>query len=149
MIYEVKYIDEKIFPSTIVAGGRYDNLVEKMSGIRTPMIGVSFGLDRIYDLLTIMNKIPSYNNGKKKYYVASIGDNLDQKRLQVSTALRRKGLVVITNYDSNPKLKKQIKRAISEDADYLIIVDQQINNNKVGLKNLKTKEQVYIELDQI
>jgi len=148
LIYEVTYYDTNVFNSSIAAGGRYDNLVKDIGGCPTPVIGVSFGLDRIVDLLKMINKQPTIEPDKV-IYIASIGDGLDKYRFGLQDRLVNAGFVVKTNYMMNPKIKKQLMEAaqIKNIAVCVIIDLDTVNTGVYKVKDMAARTQLNINDD--
>lgn len=146
VIYEVTYNDKNIFESSIAAGGRYNNLVGKLSNIKNiSAIGVSLGIDR---LITILEKQKNkINLPIPKVYVASVGDNMLGERLKLLCELRKNGIYADMSQSINPKMKNQLNQVFDMKIPYMLVIgENEINKNTVMFKNINTKEQK--ELDR-
>ena len=138
-IFEVKALDFAI--GSICGGGRYDNLtgifgLPDMSGV-----GVSFGADRIYDVLKGLDKFPAGLKSSTRVLFANMGSSELLYVLPVARALRENGISVEV-YPDAAKLKKQFDYADRKSIPFLSIngeSEMQVGN--IQLKNLATGEQ--------
>lgn len=133
---------------TICGGGRYNNLVEELGGQPTPAVGFAVGLERL--LLVI-----EAENGKKTYpvtkdiFIGSIGDAALLKAHSLIYQLRQAGVTAEGDH-FNKSVKAQMKYADKIGAKYsMIIGDDEINNGKAILKNMETKEEREVHLDEL
>lgn len=133
---------------TICGGGRYNNLVEELGGQPTPAVGFAVGLERL--LLVI-----EAENGKKTYpvtkdiFIGSIGDAALLKAHSLIYRLRQAGVTAEGDH-FNKSVKAQMKYADKIGAKYsMIIGDDEINNGKAILKNMETKEEREVHLDEL
>ena len=138
-IFEVKALDWQI--GSICGGGRYDNLtgifgLPDMSGV-----GVSFGADRIYDVLTGLEKFPSDLGSTTTLLFANMGANEVKYILPVASALRSKG-VSVEIFPEASKLKKQFDYADRKNIPFLSICGgDEAAAGVVQIKNLASGEQ--------
>jgi len=138
-IFEVKAADFQI--GSICGGGRYDNLtgifgLPDMSGV-----GVSFGADRIFDVLCGLDKYPQGVAGGTTLLFANMGDAETRYILPLASALRRKGISVEI-YPDSVKLKKQFDYADKKSIPFLSITGaDEVSEGKVNVKNLGSGEQ--------
>lgn len=132
----------------ICGGGRYDNLVEELGGPKTCAVGFAFGFERLISLLKAQNL---FSDCKKKVelFIGTIGNAAIQKSSQIAFALRKKNFVV--EYNATEKsIKSQIKTASKLDAKYFIAIgDDEINSNTAKIKNLDTRQETEINIDQL
>lgn len=138
-IFEVKALDFAI--GSICGGGRYDDLtgifgLPDMSGV-----GISFGADRIYDVLSGLDKFPKDAIEGTKVLFSNMGLQEAAYSLPVMRELRAAG-VNCEIYPDNVKLKKQFDYAVKKGIPYLAIVGgDEMARGTVSLKNLATGEQ--------
>ena len=138
-IFEVKALDFAI--GSICGGGRYDNLtgifgLPDMSGV-----GVSFGADRIYDVLKGLDKFPAGLKSATRVLFANMGSSELLYVLPVARALREAG-VSVEVYPDSAKLKKQFDYADRKSIPFLSINgESEMQAGTVQLKNLSTGEQ--------
>ena len=121
--------------NAVCGGGRYDNLVAELGGEPTPAIGFAMGMERLISLLK--EKECSKLDG----YIVS---NNTTEALKLAQELRLQGFNVEIDL-TNKKFTKQLEKA-SKVANYAIILgEDEIEKNKVSVKNLKTGEQITID----
>ena len=138
-IFEVKALDYQI--GSICGGGRYDNLtgifgLPDMSGV-----GVSFGADRIYDVLTGLDKFPPSLGSATTLLFANMGADEVRYILPVASALRSEG-VSVEIYPDSTKLKKQFDYADRKAIPFLSICGgDEAAAGVVQIKNLSSGEQ--------
>ena len=146
-IFEVKALDFAI--GSICGGGRYDDLtgifgLPNMSGV-----GISFGADRIYDVLAGLNLFPQDAAAAATVLFTNMGDKEIAYTVPVAAALRAAG-IACEIYPDNTKLKKQFEYADRKGIPYLALVgDQEMAEGVVTLKNLATGEQRAIAKDAL
>jgi histidyl-tRNA synthetase len=138
-IFEVKARDWQI--GSICGGGRYDNLtgifgLPDMSGV-----GISFGADRIYDVLKGLGKFPAGLKSATRVLFANMGQEEMLYALGVATELRQAGIAVEL-YPDSAKLKKQFDYADRKAIPFLSINGgNEIASGVVQIKNLASGEQ--------
>ena len=146
-IFEVKALDWQI--GSICGGGRYDNLtgifgLPDMSGV-----GVSFGADRIYDVLTGLDKFPGNLSTTTRLLFANMGPEELRFILPVASALRSEG-VSVEIYPDAAKLKKQFDYADRKAIPFLSITGgNEVAEGVVNVKNLVSGEQKSFAKDDI
>ena len=146
-IFEVKAKDFAI--GSICGGGRYDDLtgifgLPGMSGV-----GISFGADRIYDVLQGLDKFPKEAIGGTKVLFSNMGDAEVAYTLPILASLRAQG-VNCEIYPDKTKLKKQFDYAAKKNIPYFAIVgEQEIADGVVNIKNQITGEQIICKKDEI
>jgi histidyl-tRNA synthetase len=146
-IFEVKAKDFAI--GSICGGGRYDNLtgifgLPNMSGV-----GISFGADRIYDVLKGLDKFPSEVTSTTKILFANMGTDELKYLIPVVKSLREAG-VACEIYPEQSKLKKQFDYADKKTIPFLSIVGgNEIAEGVVNIKNLSTGEQKSFAKDDL
>lgn len=121
---------------TVLAGGRYDGLIESMGGPRTPAVGWGAGLDRLADL------VPPELAAKKNLFVAVIGadDDGEAESVKLSHELRVRGIKT-ENFLSG-KMGKKMQKANKLGAHYaLILGGNEVTNKTVTVKNFASGEQ--------
>ncbi|MBO7408915.1 MAG: histidine--tRNA ligase [Paludibacteraceae bacterium] len=145
-IFEVKALDVQI--GSITGGGRYDNLtgVFGLSGISG--VGISFGADRIYDVLTELNLFPDAIDATQVMF-AAFGNNELAYALSWAKQLREKGLSVEV-YPEPAKMKKQLGYANANAIPFVAVVGEtEMDSNTVMLKNMLSGEQQQVTIDTL
>ena len=146
-IFEVKALDWQI--GSICGGGRYDNLtgifgLPDMSGV-----GVSFGADRIYDVLKGLDKFPGDLRSTTKLLFANMGPAELAYILPTASQLRENGISVEIYPDAS-KLKKQFDYADRKSIPFLSITgENEISGNVINIKDLRSGEQKAFTKDDI
>jgi histidyl-tRNA synthetase len=146
-IFEVKAKDFAI--GSICGGGRYDDLtgifgLPNMSGV-----GISFGADRIYDVLQGLDKFPKDAIRGTKVLFSNMGDNEVLYSLPIVAQLRAHG-INSEIYPDNTKLKKQFDYATKKAIPYFAIVgEQEIESGVVNIKNLESGEQIQLKKEEL
>jgi len=146
-IFEVKALDVEM--GSITGGGRYDNLtgVFGMEGVSG--VGISFGADRIYDVLNQLNLYPETSVEQTKILFVSFGEKELMYSLPWLNRLRAKG-VNAEIYPEPAKMKKQMGYADNKKIPFVAIVGEtEMSEGKVMLKNMKTGEQTLATPDEL
>jgi len=125
---------------TVIAGGRYDGLIEELGGPATPATGFAMGVERLAMLL------PDEKGVVPDVAVVALGDSVKGHTLRVASELRGRGLVVI--HCGGGSAKRQFKMADREGARFVLVVgDDEMNQGVVTLKQMSTGEQHTLTLD--
>lgn len=146
-IFEVKALDAQI--GSITGGGRYDNLTGIFGMPNVSGVGISFGADRIYDVLTELNLFPAELGIGTQLLFATFGEEELRYALQWATALRQEGLRVEV-YPEPAKMKKQMGYADAKQIPWVAIVGgNEMESQTVMLKNMTTGEQQPLSLQEV
>lgn len=134
--------------STICGGGRYDGLVEEMGGPATPGIGFAVGMERL--LLTLKEQgLLEREAEKKPIYIAALGDEAKKEAFLLQQAFRAQYLPCEIDV-MGKSMKGQMKYANKIGAAYtLILGDDELEQRKIMVRNMETKEQELIDLDSV
>ena len=146
-IFEVKALDVEM--GSITGGGRYDNLtgVFGMEGVSG--VGISFGADRIYDVLNTLNLYPETSIEQTQILFVSFGDKELMYCLPWLSTLRGKGINAEI-YPEPAKMKKQMSYADNKRIPFVAIIGEtEMNEGKVMLKNMMTGEQSLSTIDEV
>ena len=134
---------------TICAGGRYDGLVEKMGGKPTDAVGLAIGLERL--ILLLEEQKVDITDEKLAIYIITPDDKAQLKSMQIASSLHDLlPNVIIYNDITLGSFKSQFKKADKASADFaLILGEDELNNNQVSIKPLKSQdEQQTLSLDE-
>ena len=146
-IIEVKSKDVKI--GSICGGGRYDDLTGIFGLKDVSGVGVSFGADRIYDVLENLNKFPKSNESSSRVLFLNLGKDEEKYCLPILSEIRA-NQINAEIYPDNAKMKKQMTYADKKNIAYVVIVGENgIKENKLTLKNMQTGEQILIRKDEL
>ena len=146
-IFEVKALDVQI--GSISGGGRYDNLtgVFGMSGMSG--VGISFGADRIYDVLNQLDLYPKEAVNATQLLFVNFGDKEAAYCLPVLSAARDAGIRAEI-YPDSAKMKKQMSYANDKNIPFVAIVgENEMNEGKLTLKNMTTGEQSLVTPEEL
>ncbi len=146
-IFEVKALDVQI--GSITGGGRYDNLTGVFGMAGVSGVGISFGADRIYDVLNQLELYPETSAEQTQLLFVGFGQNELMYALPWANALRQQGLNVEI-YPDAAKMKKQMSYADSKQIPFVAIIGEtEMAENKVMLKNMITGEQKLVRQEEI
>ena len=146
-IFEVKALDVQI--GSISGGGRYDNLtgVFGMSGMSG--VGISFGADRIYDVLNQLDLYPKEAVNATQLLFVNFGDKEATYCLPILSQARNAGIRAEI-YPDSAKMKKQMSYANDKNIPFVAIVgENEMNEGKLTLKNMTTGEQSLVTPDEL
>ena len=146
-IFEVKALDVQI--GSISGGGRYDNLtgVFGMSGMSG--VGISFGADRIYDVLNQLDLYPKEAVNATQLLFVNFGDKEAAYCLPVLSQARDAGIRAEI-YPDSAKMKKQMSYANDKNIPFVAIVgENEMNEGKLTLKNMTTGEQSLVTPEEL
>jgi len=146
-IFEVKALDVQI--GSITGGGRYDNLtgIFGMPGISG--VGISFGVDRIFDVLNALDSYPKdATNGTQLLFI-NFGEKETAYCLPVVAKAREAGIRTEIFPDST-KMKKQMSYANAKQIPYVVLAgENEMAEGKLTLKNMVTGEQTLLVPDEL
>ena len=146
-IFEVKALDAQI--GSITGGGRYDNLTGIFGMPNVSGVGISFGADRIYDVLCELNLYPENLQSTTQLLFATFGEQELLYALRWAKALREKGMSVEV-YPEPTKMKKQMGYADSKKIPFVAIVGgDEMAAGKVMLKDMQSGEQQLMTLEEL
>ena len=146
-IFEVKALDAQI--GSITGGGRYDNLTGIFGLPGVSGVGISFGADRIYDVLTELDLFPKELQSETQILFATFGADELRYALRWVKALRGAGITTEI-FPEPTKMKKQMGYADSKHIPFVAIVGgDEMAQNKVMLKNMASGEQRLVSLEEL
>ena len=123
---------------TIAGGGRYDYLIERLGGDKTPASGFGIGLERIILLLEDMGVILQ---NEPNIYLVNLGETAEKYALKLSETLRSHGLKVVLN-SGGSSFKSQMKRADKSGAAFAVILgDDEMKEGVAQVKSLRVENQ--------
>ena len=146
-IFEVKALDAQI--GSITGGGRYDNLTGIFGMPDVSGVGISFGADRIYDVLTELELFPAELQSATRVLFATFGQAELTYALCWAKALREKG-VAVEVYPEPTKMKKQMGYADDKKIPFVAIVGgNEMESNTVMLKEMGSGEQKQVTIEEL
>jgi histidyl-tRNA synthetase len=146
-IFEVKANDVAI--GSICGGGRYDDLTGIFGMPGVSGVGVSFGADRIYDVLNELNLFPKSVQATSKVMFVNFGGAEESYSLKLLNELREKN-IASEIYPDNAKMKKQFDYANAKNIPFVVIIGQnEIKNEQLTLKNMTTGDQKKLNYNEL
>lgn len=146
-IIEVKAKDVAI--GSITGGGRYDNLTGVFGMPGTSGVGISFGADRIYDVLNTLELYPKDTLASTKVLFVNFGEKEGAQSLQYVMKLRANGIPTEI-YPDSTKMKKQMSYANDKNVAYVAMVGEtEMANGTIALKCMETGEQENLTIDEV
>ncbi len=146
-IFEVKALDVQM--GSITGGGRYDNLtgIFGMPGISG--VGISFGVDRIFDVLNDLDAYPKDAMLATRVLFINFGDKETAYCLPIVKKLREAGIRT-EMYPESAKMKKQMSYANTKQIPFVALAgENEINEGKVTVKNMETGNQEMVSVDEL
>ena len=146
-IIEVKAKDVVI--GSITGGGRYDNLTGVFGMPGTSGVGISFGADRIYDVLNTLELYPKDTLASTKVLFVNFGEKEGAQSLQYVMKLRANGIPAEI-YPDSTKMKKQMSYANDKNVAYVAMVGEtEMANGSIALKCMETGEQENLTINEV
>lgn len=146
-IFEVKALDTEI--GSITGGGRYDNLTGIFGMPGLSGVGISFGADRIFDVLNTLDLYPKEAVNSTKLLFINFGDKETAYCLPILKKVRETG-ICSEIYPDSVKMKKQMSYANAKNILFVALAgESEINEGKITLKNMTTGEQKMVMIDEL
>ncbi|MDR0186722.1 histidine--tRNA ligase [Prevotella brunnea] len=146
-IFEVKALDVEI--GSITGGGRYDNLTGIFGMPGLSGVGISFGADRIYDVLNVLKLFPKRNITNTQLLFVNFGWKETEYILPMVSKIRKAG-VRTEVFPDETKMKKQMSYANAKQIPFVAIVGEtEMKEGKLTLKDMMTGEQLSLTVDQL
>ena len=146
-IFEVKARDFAI--GSICGGGRYDDLTGIFGMPNTSGVGISFGADRIYDVMTGLDLFPDDTKGTTRALMLNFGGEEERVSLRLAKNLREAGIACEV-YPESAKMKKQMEYANRRAVPWVVIVgSDELASGRATVKNMATGEQQAVAFDEL
>ena len=146
-IFEVK--TNEVAMGSIGGGGRYDDLTGMFGLSDLTGVGISFGADRIYDVLEELKLFPQSTSESTKVLISNFDEKAEKFALPLLQTLRDKGISAEI-YPSSAKLKKQMTYADDKNIPYVILIgSDEMETGLLSLKNMKSGEQQKLTAEEI
>ncbi len=143
-IFEVK--TNEVAMGSIGGGGRYDDLTGMFGWKDLTGVGISFGADRIYDVLEELHLYPKSSSETTKLLIINFDGVIERFTLPLLYRLRQEGIAVEL-YPSPVKLKKQMSYADGKQIPYVLLVgEEEVASGQFSLKNMESGEQQKVDL---
>lgn len=146
-IFEIKALNVQM--GSIGGGGRYDDLTGLFGVPNIPGVGISFGVDRIYDVLEELKLFPEAVHGGTTVLFFNLGEAESHQSFELMQKLRGKG-VACQLYHEQAKFDKQFKYAEKKNIPYIVMIgSRELESNTCIVKKLGTGEQSTIALSEL
>lgn len=146
-IFEVKA--KGVAMGSICGGGRYDNLTGIFGMPDVSGVGISFGADRIYDVLTELEKFPEELGQSARALIVNFGENDQPYALQLAAQLRGKGIATLL-YPEAAKMKKQMEFAAKKGIPFVIFAgESEQAAHQATVKDMASGEQQTLSIDEL
>lgn len=146
-IIEVKALDAQI--GSISGGGRYDNLTGIFGLPGISGVGISFGADRIYDVMSTLNLWPDASDAATQVIFLNLGDAEALASMKAIAGLRHSGISAEI-YPDNAKMKKQMTYANSLSIPFVAIIGEtELADGTVTVKNMTSGSQLTVPADKL
>jgi len=149
-IIEVKVNDKRsTFTSSVCGGGRYDDLTGIFGLPDVSGVGISFGADRIYDVLDEINGFPDFSNVSTKILFVNFGEAEEKYCMKLVKQLRDDG-INSELYPDQSKMKKQMGYADDKKIPFVAMVgSEEMKSGEISIKNMSTGEQSKVTLSEL
>ena len=146
-IFEVKANGVKM--GSICGGGRYDDLTGLFGMSGMSGVGISFGADRIYDVLTELELFPKETDQGLTLLFVNFGEKEQNHCMKLMHEVRANG-IDCELYPTSAKIQKQMKYANDRKVQYVALIgEQEMNEELVLLKNMESGDQVEMSIDEV
>lgn len=146
-IFEVKALDVAI--GSITGGGRYDNLTGVFGLPGISGVGISFGADRIFDVLNQLDLYPKESMLSTQILFVNFGEKEEEYAFELIAKVRKAGIRAEI-YPEATKMKKQMSYADAKKIPFVAIIgENEMAEEKITLKNMITGEQNMISIDNL
>ncbi len=147
LIYEGKAVDLPF--GSIVGGGRYDNLTEAFGLPNMSGVGISFGIERIIDVMRELNLFPDVQLSASKLLLTYFDEQGQSVAIRIANELRKANLAIEV-YPDIAKIKKSFEFADKKGIPFVgVIGEQEINDGTVTLKEMKNGEQRVLSISEL
>ncbi len=147
IIFEVKAND--VAMGSIGGGGRYDDLTGLFGVPNLSGVGISFGVDRIYDVMEELKLFPEAVQTGTEFLFFNLGENESKKAFELMQQLRAKGKRCELYHEAS-KMDKQFKYAEKKNIPYIFIIgSKELESSNVSMKELSTGKQETLSFEQL
>lgn len=152
-IFEVKVNDPRsTFTSSVLGGGRYDDLTGIFGLPNVSGVGISFGIDRIYDVMDEMKLFDALNvqSSSTKVFFVNFGGDEEKHCLNLLRDVRNAGINAEIFPDSSAKMKKQMGYADANKIPFVVLVgSEEMQSGKLTLKNMQDGNQTKVTIQEL
>ena len=134
---------------SLCGGGRYDDLTEIFGLKNISGVGISFGIERIFEIMEERNLFPNNLNQSNDVLVSYLSEKYISKSLEIANSLRKQNIKVDV-YAENSKIKKQLQYANKNKIPFVIIIgEDEVKSKLFTLKNMKDGTQENLTINEI
>lgn len=134
---------------SICGGGRYDNLTGIFGLPNVSGVGISFGADRIYDVMNDLNAFPEQSQISTELMIVNFGEKESLHSLKVLEKIQKSGIKAEL-YPDSVKVQKQMKYANQKSISYVLLIgEEEIKTGIYTFKNMKTGDQYKFKLSEL
>jgi len=145
-IWEIVIEDYTV--GSVGGGERYDGMMERLTGLQMPATGMAYGFDRTVEAADQLGLIPALKT-KTQVLVTIFAPDLQGQALKAASTLRTAGINTELYPDPSAKMEKQLKYADKKSIPFALMIGQdEADKNMVTLKNLATREQTTLAIDE-
>lgn len=146
-IFEVVATETKM--GSICGGGRYDDLTGIFGLQDVSGVGISFGADRIYDVLEELDRFPKSSTKGTQVLIVNFGDKEEKEAVNILFKLRKEN-IASELFPEQTKMKKQMTYANANEIPFVILAgSQEIESGQLTFKNMETGEQKALTIEEI
>ncbi|MBW1839683.1 MAG: ATP phosphoribosyltransferase regulatory subunit, partial [Deltaproteobacteria bacterium] len=147
-VFEISIESEKEVGS-VSGGGRYDNLIEMYGGRWTPAIGISLGVERIFEIMESEGMFAGQPKRKTEFFVVAVDDDCRAEAIRVAEELRTAYMDTETDLMGRD-MKRQLEYADKTGIPYVVIVgEKEMKTKKYGFKDLRSGKQASMTTKEI
>lgn len=148
-VMETNLLDEPEFGS-VFSGGRYNKLVERFTGQELPVVGAGLGVDRLFSALDKLELIDRSEKTATDVMVLRLSDKNDSDYLDLVQRIREAGMSATICFLNDTTFKSQFNFALNSGVKFVVIMgENEIKDGVVQVKNLGTREQVEVGLEEV
>lgn len=135
---------------SVCGGGRYGNLIGMFAGRDIPAVGFAFGFDRLIETMEQLNLFPADLDITTKVLVTIFSPEFKDKSIEVSSRLRSNNISTELYLNENVRMDKQMRYANQKNIPYVLIIGpEEVEKNTVTVRDMKTREQKMMTLEEI
>lgn len=136
-------------PLTVLAGGRYNQLVEELGGPKTPGIGFGLGEERIIEILEQNQELLAQLQPQCDLFLVGVDQSVADYIFQLAQMLRKRGLTVVYDY-TRRSVKSQLKLANRQQAKFTMVIgEDELKNKQFKLKKMSDGTEISVQLAQL
>lgn len=136
-------------PLTVLAGGRYNQLVEELGGPKTPGIGFGLGEERIIEILEQNQELLAQLQPQCDLFLVGVDQSVADYIFQLAQTLRKRGLTVVYDY-TRRSVKSQLKLANRQQAKFTMVIgEDELKNKQFKLKKMSDGTEISVQLAQL